>query len=190
MEPNKFRTARESINTLCDSMDSLIQKKVVDETKKILKKAVNKLADLVPQAEGTIQNRSVKNLDFKLKHFSLRIDKIKLPKRKTKAKARKPKEPDLIWDKEKIESLKLNFIKKALINMASDNSSVIRFGTTGKGIRPNYQITFSNGDTLVFNGSSHKSVQRKASFDKKKVSDPFDYELIEKIVEKGTNKKK
>ena len=180
MEPNKFRNARESINTLCENIDSLIQEKVVDETKKILKKAFAKLENLMPQAEGTIQNRSVKNLDFKLKYLSKCIDKIKVPKRK-KAKSRTPKAPDLVWDEQKIELLKKPFIKKLLANMASDNSSVIRFGTTGKGIRPNYQITSKNGDTIVFNGSSHKSVKKSASFDDKKISAPFEYEMIKKI---------
>ncbi|MCP4024054.1 MAG: hypothetical protein GY729_19590 [Desulfobacteraceae bacterium] len=187
MEPNLFRKSRESINALCENIDSLIQDKAVDEAKKIFRRVTSKLENLRPHAEGIIQNRSVENLTFKLKYLSSQILKIKPLKKKKKAKSKVKKIPDLIWDKEKINTLKNTFLKKALLNMNDDTDSVIRFGTSGKGIRPNYQITFSNDETFVFSGSSHKTVKREPSFDNKKVSDPFDYKLIETIAGEKEN---
>ena len=87
----------------------------------------------------------------------------------------------LIWNEEQLMRLGNEFLNQVLMNMANDNSSVVCLGTTGKGIRPNYQITYSNGSSVAFSGINHKPDSRASSFDETKISEPFTYKFISKL---------
>ncbi len=84
----------------------------------------------------------------------------------------------LIWNEEKLIQLDSEFLKQVLKNMEDDNVSIVYFGITGKGIRPNYQITYGNGNSIAFAGIDHKRFSRANTFDKTKISRPFTYKSI------------
>jgi hypothetical protein len=74
-----------------------------------------------------------------------------------------------------IETLGFLFLQKVLSNMATDSS--VRFGQTGKGIRPNYQVTYANGEIAVFRGT-HETFQDIDKFNRDNISIAFSYEDV------------
>ena len=71
-------------------------------------------------------------------------------------------------------------------NMRHDPSSQVRFGNTGEGPRPNYQIEYSDGRKVAFR-NTHEEYQRKDwkgdEFDPKNLSRPFPCESIRAVCE-------
>lgn len=59
------------------------------------------------------------------------------------------------------------------------DTSIVRFGETGTGIQPNYQVTFENGQTMTRRGSSHERYESADEFNDKKISQHFTYEQID-----------
>ncbi len=177
MEPNKFRESRQAINRLCKNIDTLIDEKSLEGSKEIYEEVYAKWEILNPKAEGEIQERSVKNLSVKIKGLSMRIAKLK-PKKKPSVRGAKKGPTGIVWNEEKVGQLSPVFLKKLLTNMTKDTGATVCFGTTGKGIRPNYQIQYSNEEVTVFTGSGHKPLDKPLSAGAKKISQPFPYEII------------
>lgn len=184
MDPNQFRESRQAINRLCDNIDQLIEAKSMEDSKECLEEVHVKLDTLRPHAEGEIQLRSVKNLGMKLNGLAFRISKLK-PK-KTPARKRGPATPKIViqWDEERVEQLSLPFLKKVYANMGGDADAKVFFGTTGKGIRPNYRVEFTDDRVLGFTGSGHKPQETPPASGAKNLSDPFSYEVICEILQK------
>lgn len=180
MEPDKFRKSRQAINRMCDNIYSLIEEKDLEASKECHEEVSSKLEVLVPQAEGEIQERSVKNLGVKLSALSTHISKLK-PK---KGVARKSSKPAIVWDEDLVGQLAPAFLKKVLANMGDDKTAKVCFGTTGKGIRPSYQIEFSDQKKTSFSGSSHSPAKKQLSAGANKVSDPFSRDIIESTLNK------
>lgn len=176
MEPDKFRESREAINRLCDNINLLIDQKALEESQECYNKVNEHLDVLRPQAEGKIQKRSVKNLGSKLKILSTRIKKLK-PK---KSSARQGKATRIQWDETQVAGLSPLFLEKVLANMGNDKEAQVCFGTSGKGVRPNYQICFGSKKTIAFNGSSHRPNENLIPDGSGKLSAPFPREMIEK----------
>ncbi|WP_022663887.1 hypothetical protein [Desulfospira joergensenii] len=176
MDPNKFRESREAINRLCDNINLLIDQKALEASKECYEEVNECLDVLRPQAEGKIQKRSVKNLGSKLRVLSTRIKKLK-PK---KASSKPGKASRILWDEKRVAGLSDPFLKKLLINMGDDQEAQVCFGTSGKGIRPNYQIQFASKEIIAFNGSSHKQNSKLISGDPGKLSPPFSMDVIKK----------
>ncbi len=63
--------------------------------------------------------------------------------------------------------------------MAADAEAKVFFGTTGKGIRPNYRIQFNDKRVLGFTGSGHKPQDDLPASGAKNLSDPFAFQVIE-----------
>lgn len=83
----------------------------------------------------------------------------------------------IVWNKFNLESsLGRIFLNCVLNNMVSKESKV-RFGITGKGIHPNYQVIDSKGFINTYNGRSHKK-HKVDEFSQKNLSDVFDKEVI------------
>ncbi len=183
MDPNKFRESRQAINRLCKNIDNLIEEKSMEASKEIHEEVYAKWEILNPQAEGEIQERSVKNLSVKINGLSMRIAKLK-PAKKPKIRGAKKEPTGIVWDEERVGQLSPAFLKKLLTNMAKDADATVCFGTTGKGIRPNYQIQFSNEVLTVFTGSGHKPLEKPLSAGAKKISQPFSYEVIDSALNK------
>ena len=177
MEPNKFRESRQAINRLCKSVDDLIEEKSLEGSTEIYEEAFAKWEVLNPLAEGEIQERSVKNLSVKINGLSSRIAKLK-PAKKPSNRGAKKEPTGIIWDENRVGQLSPGFLRKLLANMGMDTAATVCFGTTGKGIRPNYQVQFSDERVIVFTGSGHKPLDKPLSAGTKKISQPFLYGVI------------
>lgn len=70
-----------------------------------------------------------------------------------------------------LETLGYEFLECVLGNMEA--TSTVRFGQTGTGVRPNYQVS-SNGLDFTFGGIDHKKFQDE-SFTSDHISIPFSY---------------
>jgi hypothetical protein len=178
MEPDKFRESRQEINRMCRNVYALIDKKALEESKEGYEKVHERLDILKPQAEGEIQKRSVKNLGLKLKNLSTLIRKLK-PKA---GASRKAGSPGIVWNEERLAELATPFLEKVFQNMGTDEASAVCLGTTGKGIRPNYQIQFSDKSITSFSGSSHKPSQKPNAGKTKNISPPFSRAVIQNIL--------
>ena len=184
MEPTKFRESRLSINRLCEQMDQLIEKKEVDESRACFDKAFGELDELTPKASGDIQERSVKNLAMKLRGMDDRISKLKT---KGTASSGSRVKNNIEWDIDRVAQLSKAFLGKVLKNMAVDSESKVLFGTTGKGIRPNYQIEYKDGQVIAFTGSGHKPKAGPKGQGAKNLSAPFPFQEIDGIFNKTGN---
>jgi len=180
MEPTKFRESRLSINRLCEQMDQLIEKKEVDESRACFDKAFGELDELTPKASGDIQERSVKNLAMKLRGMEDRISKLKT--KGTASSSGSRVKNNIEWDIDRVAQLSKTFLEKVLKNMAADSESKVLFGTTGKGIRPNYQIEYKDGQIASFTGSGHKPKAGPKGQGAKNLSAPFPFQVIDAIL--------
>lgn len=182
MDPNEFRESRQAINRLCENINVLIDEKDLEASKSRFEEVFAKLDVLKPLAEGKIQKRSVRNLGVKLKGLSTGISKLK-PKKKPKVrKAGKNPTIAITWDEDRVAQLSKAFLGKLFANMGNDADATVCFGTTGKGIRPGYQIEFASKDKTAFSGSGHTPLKKPGAKSSKKISKPFSYQQIETIL--------
>lgn len=82
-----------------------------------------------------------------------------------------------IWTEENLPQLGLIFLRTVLDNMREEGATV-RLGNTGQGIKPNYQIHFSNTISISFSGLSHERFNGSNTFEEKNLSEPFPYSTI------------
>lgn len=181
MDPNKFRESRQSINRMCEKIDTLIDQKSVEESKNFFDEVEGKLDVLRPQAEGEIQKRSVKNLGMKLNILATKISKLKA--KKVSSRKTSGSKAAIEWNEELLAKLAVPFLEKLFANMDGDTDSKVFLGTTGKGIRPNYRIEFKDGAITAFTGSGHKPQNQLPAKGGANLSDPFPFETIKKILE-------
>ena len=172
MEPDRFRESRQAINRLCENLNVLIEQNAVEASRECCREAQTQLDRLIPQADDEIQQRSVKNLGLKIKHLLSLIDKIKVKKGST-AGIEKTQAIPIEWDEEHIKQLSPVFLKKVSANMGNDPKACVCFDTTGKGVRPSYQIRFGNQETATFSGSSHKLREKTLVGGTRKISRSF-----------------
>ncbi|MCP3875990.1 MAG: hypothetical protein GY699_22930 [Desulfobacteraceae bacterium] len=183
MDPNKFRESRLAINRVCENINEFIAKKLLEESKVGFKRVNTLLNRLKPKAEGEIQERSVKNLGVKLNVLAFQIAKLK-PKKKPKKKKLKNVPPPIVWDEDRIGTLSPVYLNKVFANMGGDKKSNVCFGTTGKGVRPSYQIEFENQEYTAFSGSGHSPLKKTIPPGTPKISQPFPYSAINSILSK------
>jgi hypothetical protein len=169
---------------MCKNVHALIDQKDLEESKAGYEAVHERLKVLKPQAEGEIQKRSVKNLGIKLKNLSTLIRKLK-PK---SSGTRKSGKTGVVWDEARLAQLSPVFLEKMLQNMGTDDQAAVCLGTTGKGIRPNYQIHFSDKTITAFSGASHKSSQKPGAANTKNISSPFPRAVIETALSQNTLK--
>lgn len=84
------------------------------------------------------------------------------------------------WTEEHLSCLGRIFLRKVLDNMRGYDESTVKFGTTGKGIQPNYQITYPNGIVRTIRGSSHGNYTDTEQFDSTKTSEVFSFAQVSK----------
>lgn len=180
MDPDKFRQSRQAINRMYEDINVLIDDKDLEASTKGYEIISSKLEKLTPQAEGEIQERSVKNLGVKIDALSIYIAKLK-PKKKPRAASNlKPIE----WTEEVLAQLSKLFLKKLSENFADDKNAILYLSTTGKGIRPSYQIKFSDDTSKAFSGSNHNPLKKLLSSGANPISQGFPYETIMSILQK------
>lgn len=182
MEPNKFRESRLSINRMYDKIDQLIEKNAVEESRSNLEKVSADLDALRPEAEGSIQKRSVKNLSMRLNHLDTRIQKLKT-KRTVTSRSGVEGKAAIEWDESRIAGLDMTYLVKLHANLAGDKEARVLLGTTGKGIRPNYRIEFSDGRVAGYTGSGHKPQKTLPAAGAKNLSGPIPAGVIQSILD-------
>lgn len=182
MEPNLFRESRLSIKRMYERIDRLIEKKAVEESLTNLEKVEEDLAALRPKAEGEIQKRSVKNLKIHYKYLAARVGKLKNTRTVSGTSGRSRKLPAIQWDEQRLSQLANAYLEKVLNNMKGDPQAVVMLGTTGKGIRPNYQIQYGDGSVKGYTGSGHKVREVLIADGVKHLSPPFGIEVIQKVL--------
>ena len=182
MEPNQFRETRLRINQLCNDIVLYVDKKDAESSKDAFDKANQLLEALTPEAEGEIQERSVKNLELKIKVASTLMAKMK-PVKSKKARQTTPK-VYIDWTNDRLETLSGNYLAKVFANMAAGTETRVYFSATGKGVRPSYQVEFSDEKTIAFSGSGHKPLKRNLPAGDRQISPPFSRSVIESILER------
>lgn len=182
MEPNKFRESRQEINRMCKNIMALIDQKELETSKECYQEVTSRLNKLTPQAEGEIQERSVKNLSVRINSLSTQIGKLKPKKKPAKKRIKKDPVPAIVWDEERVGQLSPVFLKKVFHNMGNDTEASVSFGTTGKGIRPSYQIMFGDKNGIAFSGSGHRPLNKPLSTATKMISQPFSHGVIDSIL--------
>jgi len=87
----------------------------------------------------------------------------------------------LLWTKERVTQMGPKFLQGVLANMGSKNlNGTVRFGTSGKGEVPNYQVKTEFGPIApgrclikVFQSKSHKEYNGTEVFNDDNLSDEF-----------------
>ena len=96
----------------------------------------------------------------------------------------------LLWTKESVAQMGPKFLQSVLSNMGSKNlNGTVRFGTSGKGEVPNYQVKKEFGPIApdrclitVFQSRSHKKYTGTAVFNNDNLSEAFSYaDIVEML---------
>ncbi len=87
------------------------------------------------------------------------------------------------WHQHNLHDLGRIFLRNVIKNMRGYEDALVRFGETGRGIQPNYQVTFINGTTITLRGSSHKPFELTDEFDSARISQPFNLAAVTKAYE-------
>lgn len=68
---------------------------------------------------------------------------------------------------------------------SKDGMATVRFGRTGDGVHPNYQIEAGDGEPRCFRGSNHKEADDLVdAFDPDKISEAFSYSHVAAMLER------
>ena len=90
-----------------------------------------------------------------------------------------------VWTDDNLPELGRTFLRNVLQNMRNYEGTTVKFGITGKGIKPNYQVTYPNGVKRNINGASHDEDKRTDEYDKEKISKEFSLAQIQKAYEQS-----
>ena len=184
MDPDQFRETRLRINELCNDIILLVDKKDADGSNDALDKANKLLEMLTPEAEGEIQERSVKNLGMKIKVAKSLIKKMKPAKSAGKKTRQTDPKPIIDWTADRLETLSVNYLGKVAANMGAGTDTKVYFSAVGKGVRPSYQVEFNDKEAVAFSGSGHKPLKKKLASGPNHLSPPFSRSVIESILER------
>ncbi|MFB2733757.1 hypothetical protein [Shewanella mangrovisoli] len=89
------------------------------------------------------------------------------------------------WNEDSLPTLGRVFLRHVIGHMRGRSESTVRFGVTGQGIMPNYQVTFPNGVTRTLRGSSHDAFEQADAFDEERISRPFFLAEIQSAYDKA-----
>lgn len=88
------------------------------------------------------------------------------------------------WTMDKLASLGIVSLRYILGKMRNEEASV-RFGTTGTGTYPNYQVKFSNGVVMTYQSKSHEKYSGADVFTDSNLSNDFSYSEILEAMKKA-----
>ena len=89
------------------------------------------------------------------------------------------------WDEKTLPTLGRVFLRHVIGHMRGRAESIVRFGITGQGVMPNYQVTFPNGVVRTLRGSSHDSFEQAEAFNEERISRPFSLTEIQAAYDKA-----
>ncbi len=93
---------------------------------------------------------------------------------------------NITWTDDNLADLGRTFLRKVLDHMRGREDSQVRFGETGHGVMPNYQVRFPNGVVRTLRGSSHKAFEQADQFDVSKISRSFNLAEVTAAFQRAT----
>ncbi|MBU0728298.1 MAG: hypothetical protein KKE17_11525 [Proteobacteria bacterium] len=81
MKTEQFRKGREEVEKIIGGVEEEIKAKFVPEPDKKIKQAKQIIDGLAIEASGEIQTRSIYNLNMKITHLQVQIDKLPVRKK-------------------------------------------------------------------------------------------------------------
>ncbi|QIY10189.1 hypothetical protein FOC33_15525 [Plesiomonas shigelloides] len=93
----------------------------------------------------------------------------------------------LTWSIDELSTLGRVYLRNVLGKMRGFEHSHTQFGRLGKGIKPNYQVTFPNGIVRCFRGINHEDAGREG-FEEQNISQPFSLADVKEAFEKAACK--
>ena len=87
------------------------------------------------------------------------------------------------WNQSNLSSLGVVFIRNVINHMRGREESTVRFGITGEGISPNYQVTFPNSLVRAIRGSSHEAYEQTDEFEDGRLSEVFSLTDMQRVFE-------
>ena len=90
----------------------------------------------------------------------------------------------LTWSIDSVSNIGRVYLRNVLGNMRRIEGSYVQFGLLGKGITPNYQVTFPNGTVRCLRGMNHK-VAELEDFNSMNISQEFTLKDIELAFERA-----
>jgi hypothetical protein len=89
-------------------------------------------------------------------------------------------------------AVKLDYVSEVLKNLSKtgDPLAEVRFGTSGEGVQPNYEIKTTSGQAIAYRGNTHKASEEHDQWDDDNLTEPFSREEIQRgfdISLKSTN---
>ncbi|MGR5149519.1 hypothetical protein ACQKP8_23610 [Photobacterium alginatilyticum] len=88
----------------------------------------------------------------------------------------------LTWSVADLSTLGRVYLRHVLGKMRDIDGSTAQFGLLGKGLTPNYQITFPNGLVRCFRGMNHQAADVD-DFKEGNISEPFTLAQIKEAFE-------
>ena len=83
-----------------------------------------------------------------------------------------------VWDGN-IAKLPKDYLSKVKMMMISQCAAGVRFGITGKGVQPNYELEFAGGVAQPMSGHNHEKYRDFEEFDRTNITRLFSLSDIE-----------
>lgn len=91
----------------------------------------------------------------------------------------------ICWEEGNLPSLGLVFLRSVRGNMRGREDSSVRFGETGTGVVPNYEVRYPNGVVRPIRGSTHESFESAENFDTSNLSKKFVLKDIDDAIKRA-----
>ena len=90
----------------------------------------------------------------------------------------------LTWSVSELSKLGRVYLRNVLGKMRDVENAYVQFGLLGKGLTPNYQITFPNGVVRCLRGINHQPAEHD-DFKEGNISEPFTLAQVKEAFEKS-----
>jgi hypothetical protein len=90
--------------------------------------------------------------------------------------------PKLSKDNWDFRALRTDYVDEVLKNMPNtgDPLATLRFGTSGDGVQPNYEIRTGGGERLPYWGNTHKQNKDRSNWEDHNLTEPFSRTEVER----------
>jgi hypothetical protein len=91
----------------------------------------------------------------------------------------------ICWEESNLSNLGLVFLRHVRENMRGREESIVRFGQTGTGVQPNYEVRYPNGVVRPIRGSTHDGFDGPENFDASNLSREFNLRQIDEAIRRA-----
>lgn len=81
-----------------------------------------------------------------------------------------------------------SYYRSVLGRMTPGRAAKVRFGTTGEGVMPNYEIEFENGEKVAFSGQSHKPSTTHETFANVNLSRSYSFQEVQSLIQRSSDR--